>query len=565
MTQIPVKPLGRFNRKKDDRPENEQIFIDYEEPWNLLHINLGAIQSNYDFLRKKVPSKAKLYAVLKANAYGHGIVEVGSALEEAGARHFAVETPQEGIELRKNGFDGEILIMNPIPEWMAEMSVYHDFSVSVINESILEPLEQACDLMEKTCRLHLNANVGLHRMGISPSKLLKVSRKLSDLPHLKFEGLFAQPRDDKSAMEGYRKLKELDSILCKADLAPESLHYANSTTLLSHPETIEGGARIGILLYGVIPPEQHNRNIRIPELVPAMSLTSSIVQLRELEKGAQIGYRAKHRTQRDSVIGTIPIGYSHGLDRALSDGGYVLVRGRRVPFIGAVSMNSSTIDLTDINDSFMGDTVVILGRQGDEEIVLNDLALKSKTISAEIMVRMGAGIARRYITASNHAEDRSHDFREGEGRYRTRVMRTEKDFPSWLNFPAIVRFLKKHLAPYDDPEDEIRKAVDYALSSYKHGDGFIVLAYSRRRILGIVVCVRTDTTGFIPENILVYVCVHRDFRTRGIGRTIMNEAFENAHGSFKFHVEPENPARNFYQRMGFGTDYLEMRYNREEE
>lgn len=540
--------------------DDEQIIIDYEEPWNQLHVDLKAIQSNYLFLRQKVPQPAVLYAVLKANAYGHGIVEIGRALEAVGARHFAVETPQEGIQLRKIGFDGEILLMNPIPEWMAEMSVYHDFSVSIIHESILHPLAQACELMDKTCRLHFNLNVGLHRMGIAPSKIAKLVGKATELPRLKNEGLFAQPRDDRSAAEGYQKLNQICTRLAQKRLAPDNVHYANSTALLSHPEMIGNGARIGILLYGVLPPEQHNQGVKIPQLVPAMSLTSSLVQIRELEKGAQIGYRAKHRTERDSIIGTLPIGYSHGLDRKLSDSGYVLVRGQKAPFIGAVSMNSSTIDLTDLEGAKRGDRVTILGKQGDEQIVINQLAEQSKTISADVMVRIGAGIARRYKLGSNVPQEKTCTSKGGQDQYGLKILRTEKDFPTWLNVPKIIDFLKVHLAPYDDKEAEIHKAVDYSLSSYKHGDGFLVLAYRNRSILGMVVCAETDTAGFIPENILVYVCVNQNFRNQGIGRRIMNEAFENTDGSFKFHVEPDNPAMGFYEKMGFTTDYLEMRY-----
>jgi alanine racemase len=536
------------------------VHIDYEEPWNLLHVDLSAIQTNYQYLRNKVPSRAVLYAVLKSNAYGHGIVEVGKALEQAGARHFAVESPQEGIQLRQIGFDGEILLMNPIPEWMVEMSVYHDFSVSVIHESILDPLENACCQMKKTCKLHLNANVGLHRMGIPPSRLLKVATSVATHPHLVFEGLFAQPRDDKDAPGGYRKLMQMYSGLRDENLAPNSVHYANSTTFLSHPDTTRDGVRLGIILYGVMPPEQHNMHKTLSELKPAMSLTSSVVQTRNLEKGSLIGYRAKQRTTRDSVIGTIPIGYSHGLDRSLSNGGYVLVRGGRAPFIGAISMNSSTIDLTDLGHARRGETVTLIGRQGNESIVVNDLASRSKTISAEVMVRVGGGIARRYIMGKSISRQKTFTFEGGHVRYTVRTIRTEKDLPSWLNAHKLVAFISENSVPYQDARERIRKALDFALSSYKHGEGFVVLATRNRRTVGVAVCVETGTSGFIPENTLVYVCVHRDHRKRGIGRRVLTEAMSNAEGSFKLHVKRGNPARKFCKKMGFSDNHVEMRY-----
>jgi alanine racemase len=131
-----------------------QVNRDYEEPWNQLNIDLDALQFNYQKLRSKIPSKSVLYAVLKSDAYGHGLGEVGKLLVQAGCRNFAVETPQEGILLRKQGIESEILLLNPIPLWMAEMAVYYDFSVSVIHQSILQPLEDAALSMDKRCRIH---------------------------------------------------------------------------------------------------------------------------------------------------------------------------------------------------------------------------------------------------------------------------------------------------------------------------------------------------------------------------------------------------------------------------
>jgi GNAT superfamily N-acetyltransferase len=309
-----------------------------------------------------------------------------------------------------------------------------------------------------------------------------------------------------------------------------------------------------------MPPEQHNMQKSLSELKPAMSLTSSLVQIRNLSKGSLIGYRAKQRTTRDSIIGTIPIGYSHGLDRSLSNGGYVLVRGRRVPFIGAISMNSSTIDLTDIGHARRGETVTLIGRQENESIVVNDLASRSKTISAEVMVRVGAGIARRYKMGRSISRQKIFTFERGRDRYTVRTLRTEKDFPSWMNAHKLVAFISEHSVPYEDAREQIHKALDFALSSYKHGEGFVVLATRNRRILGIAVCVETSTAGFIPENTLVYVCVHHDFRKRGIGRRILAEAMNSAEGSFKLHVKRGNPARKFCKKMGFTDNHLEMRY-----
>ena len=261
-------------------------------------IDLDAIRSNYHHLRSHLPEECVFHAVLKSDAYGHGIIEASNALIDAGCPHFAVG-----------------------------------------------------DLLE----------------AIAPSKLIKIAKEAISKPHLRLEGLYAQSRDPVSARGGFEKIKAIYERMQSEGIAPRRLHFANSTTFLSHPDTVAGGVRLGMLIYGVLPPEQSSGDSPIP-VKPAMRLHSEIVQLRDLPEGSKIGYRAEQKTSRDSVIGTIPIGYAHGLDRRLSGSGFVLVRGRQAPFIGAISMNDSTIDVTDIPDVRVGDDAVIVGGQNSQRI-----------------------------------------------------------------------------------------------------------------------------------------------------------------------------------------------------
>jgi len=537
-----------------------QVNRDYEEPWNQLIIDLDALQFNYNQLRSKLPTKSNLYAVLKSDAYGHGLAEVGKLLVQAGCRNFAVETPQEGIVLRKQGIDSEILLLNPIPVWMAEMAVYYDFSVSVIHQSILQPLEDAASSMDKKCLVHLNANVGLHRLGISPSKLIGVAKETRKKPHLRLEGIYAQPRDDKTAMEGFLRLKDLYGKLSAENIAPENCHFSNSTTFLTHPETAEFGVRLGILLYGVLPPEQFNKK-KIPFILkPVMSLKTRVVQLRELSKGSKIGYRAKTAINHNSIIGTLPIGYAHGLDRKQTKDGYVLIHGEKAPYIGAISMNSSTVDLTDVPGVDLNEPVTIIGKQGNNDIILNDLAEKSGTISAEMMIRFGQGISRSYkMTKPGKIPLGMNTGTKKLANIKFMFMKTENDLPKWLTVHSIIQFLEKHLSPYNDPSQQLHEAIDYSLSIDPEGEGFIILAAIRSKIVGVVVCVHTNTTGFIPENVLVYACVHHDYRRMGIGRSLIQEAIENTDGDIKIHVIKSNPAVQFLDKMGFTSKLLEMR------
>lgn len=343
-------------------------------------------------------------------------------------------------------------------------------------------------------------------------------------------------------------------------VAPRLLHFANSTTFLSHPETVAGGVRLGILIYGVLPPEQASGDSAIP-VKPAMSLCSEIVQMRELPEGSKIGYRAEQKTSRDSVIGTIPIGYAHGLDRRLSGSGYVLVRGRQAPFIGAISMNNSTIDVTDIPDVRVGDDVVIVGEQNSQKISINEFASFSGTISAELMMWFGRGVARQYASEEHAPMCRtSIKFRKESRDIRMCYVQTEKDLPEWLSVFDIMEFLRAYMSPFDEPIDQIRSALDFALSSVPHGKGFLMLAFNGSKLVGVVVSIHNETRGFNPENVFVYICVHQDYRGMGLGSRLVGKAVRWADGDVKLHVSKENPAANLYRKLGFRDDYLEMRY-----
>lgn len=531
---------------------------EYEDPWNKLVIDLDAVRSNYHYIKSKLSGKVIFYAVLKSDAYGHDLIETGKVLVREGCRHFAVDTPQEGIRLRNSGIKGEILIMNPIPAWMAELSVRHDLSISVIHESILQPIEEAARLMDKTSRIHLNVNVGLNRLGIAPSRIRRIASKAIACQHIQLEGLFGQPRDSDSAIESFNQISSIYQDLKSKDLAPKHLHFANSTTFLMYPETLADGIRLGIILYGVLPPEQYLSVIKDNGLKPAMSLETEIVQIRDLPAGSRIGYRSKEKTKEDLTIGTIPVGYNHGLDRKALDGGSVLVNGQKSPFIGAISMNSSTIDITGIGNVHIGTEVKIIGKQGNKEIDINELAHKSGTIAAELMIRFGKSIPRDYridgkgiISEIVLQQDKMDDIH-------IQYFQTENELPGWLNVHVLVNFLHSNMIPYEDPLADISKAVDYALSTYPEGKGFVLLATTKRKIIGMLVSIIFDKVDVKPGNLIAYLCVHKDFRENGLGSRLISEAIDCSDGDLRILIRKENPAVTMFRKLGFSDDYIEL-------
>lgn len=533
---------------------------EYEDPWNKLIIDLDALKANYLYLKSKLPDEAVFFAVLKSDAYGHGIKEVGLSLSEVGCTHFAVETPQEGISLRNENIDGEILVMNPIPEWMAELAVRNNLSVTVIHQSILPYLEDAASRMRKKCKIHFNLNVGLNRMGIAPSKIAKIAEQASWQPHLILQGIYGQPRDFKSVANSFERLTTAYEKLTRKSVTPKYLHFANSTTFLEHPEMTASGVRLGILLYGVLPPEQFDAgNTRLP-IKPVMSLKTELVQIRELAQGSRLGYHAKHRLARDSIIGTIPLGYYHGLDRKMTHGGFVFIRSQKAPFAGSISMNAAMIDLTDIPRAKIGDEITIVGGDGDKNISINELAQKSGTIAAELMTRFGKSIGRIYQTKNESVSvEISFSRLPLKDDININYYQTEKELPNWLTFYDIINFLKSHLKPFADPDDVINKAVDYALSADPRGKGFVILATVNNKIIGAIVCIEIDKMGIIPEYMFVYVCIHQKYRGKGITTRLIREAVGCTNGNIKLHLTRANPLVPLFKKLGFNDDYLEMR------
>jgi alanine racemase len=547
---------------KQRRTLSPSPFIqEYQDPWNTLHIDLDALKHNWRWLESKIPKKQPIYAVLKADAYGHGLGEAASVLSEIGCRYFAVESPSEGITLRNAGIEDEILLMNPIPLWMAEQAVRYDLSASVVHESILIPLEEAAASLNTTCRIHVNLNLGLNRMGVSTKNLPALIDQILSFRHLRLEGLFGQPRDLATAPDAMGKLISTVQLLKDRGIDIPKVHFANSITFLRLAESRKLGVRLGILLYGVLPPEMAGGTHDDIPVKSVMSLTSRLVQIQHLSAGSRLGYHAKERVKRDSVIGVIPLGYYHGLDRKMTRNGAVLIRGMSAPFAGAISMNASMVDITDISGVKIGEEVTLFGPQRGRRICLNELALKTNTIAAELMMRFGKSVPRKYRFEKDEVAKKI-SFREENEDIEIRYVQTIKELPETLPFSDIVAFLWENMEYYRDPIDRISAALDYALASSAPGRGFVLLAHSKDRLLGVLVSVHTDTVGFIPENIIVYVCVHHGYRRNKLGMRLIKQAMECTEGDIKLHVEKDNPAISLYKKMGFTEDYMEMRYKR---
>ncbi len=538
--------------EKDEEPFIEESsklisrFLYGEEPWNKLTIDLDAIRSNYLKIKSKLKNPDKIYCVIKADAYGHGIKRTAQALMDEGCLAFAVESPNEAISVRKIGFDGKILLLNPVPDWMIELCLFMDIDLTVVSFSKLTVINDIAKKLGIKSRIHLKVNVGLNRMGISQSWMKKMSMKLYELDNIVFKGLYAIARDNVSSLDGYQQLLEIHEKLSDINIRPNEVHYANSTTFLTSPETLESGVRIGILNYGVVPPEQAKEGQTNP-YIPAMSLKTKIVQIRELKKGNYIGYRSKSPLKEDKIIGTLPIGYSHGIDRKLAkNNGEVLINGKRVPFIGAISMNSSTVDLTSAGKVDIGNEVVILGSQGNEHIDANEMAAKTDTIAAEVLVKLGKSISRRYIDKSISYKEIEHII--DNQKFQFILIKNKDELPETFTIKDVLDFMKENQSSEHKSNLVEQSIIDLLLSTDENLEGYVCVVYSSEKIYGISVLISSSLETAICSLELIYFCVAKDKRQKGIGSRMLEFLSESLYSIFTLYLKKSHLHSAFFEK-----------------
>lgn len=337
--------------------------------------------------------------MVKADAYGHGAVPVSRKLVECGVAALGVATIEEGLELRDAGIGAPILVMGGLMgmgDRATEAMVTSDLTPVVHSLDVIEPLETAARLFGRRVGLHLKVDTGMTRLGIRPEVLPRILERLASCTMLSVDGVmthFAQADDAAYAayqMEGFMRAKRTIELA----VGPVKVwHAANSAALLSRVGlSIDGAAktwaRPGILLYGGMVSDHG--------ICPVMSVESKLVLIKSVPAGTKVSYDCTFETARRSRLGMIPVGYADGYPRSLSNRSHVLVRGGRAPVVGRVTMDMVIVDVTDVPSAQVGDTAVLLGRQGDAEITSLDLAAWGDTNSYEILTGISARMPRVY-------------------------------------------------------------------------------------------------------------------------------------------------------------------------
>jgi alanine racemase len=357
-------------------------------------VDLEAIRRNVRALK---PPTAELMAVVKADGYGHGDVQVARAALEAGAGWLGVALVEEGQHLRESGIeDAPILVLSEFPPGSEKDALAAGLTPSVYTERGLAALAAAAEATRTQVGAHVKVDTGMHRVGAwPPDRAVELARET--VAHgLGFEGLWTHfalaDEDPAQTREQLDLFLEVSAALAEDGLIPRYRHAANSAATIMFPDTHLDLVRVGVALYGLPPASDPGARAHIR---PAMTLRSEVSLVRRLPPGEGVSYGHRYRTERATTLATVPIGYADGYSRRLSGRAEVLIRGRRHPVAGTITMDHLVVDCGD-QPVEAGDEVVLIGEQGKETITADELAERSGTINYEIVSAIGKRVPREY-------------------------------------------------------------------------------------------------------------------------------------------------------------------------
>jgi alanine racemase len=358
-------------------------------------VSLDAFEHNVATLAAGLPAGTRLVALLKADAYGHGAVELARRCRPDQVAMIGVALLEEALELRRAGIELPILVLGPLDENGVRTALDHGVTLGVPGPEELAAAARVA--RERDVAIHLKLDSGMGRMGSVESELPEVVELIRSAPRLRVEAIYthfanASDPDDPFTAGQVERFESLVQSLRQAGVSAPLHHAANSAATVRG--IVPGDyARVGIALYGA---EPLDGPVRDHGLRPVMAWRTEIARLKELPPGHAVGYGTTFHTPRASRIATLPIGYADGFSRRFSNRGEVLVRGRRAPVVGRVSMDLLTVDVTDVDGASVGDEVVLLGQQGSERIAVEELAAKLDTIPYEVFCAVGARVPRVY-------------------------------------------------------------------------------------------------------------------------------------------------------------------------
>lgn len=357
---------------------------------NIVHINLSVYQQNLSLIRSTLPQTVGVCAVVKADAYGHGLHRIAPAAKQAGAAYLGITENREAKIIRDLDIQLPILCLRPALYEEAVEAIPLKVEEIVGSLASAKLLSDAAVEQDATTPVHLKIDTGISRMGFHLPLQYDALKESISLPNLKVKGVMTHfpCADDDVAITQKQEQHFFD---CVQSLPIETdellIHTSNSAGTLNLPQNAKQLVRIGIASYGLLP----TAGMTLPEgMQPVMSWMTRVVQVRDIPAGSTVGYGMTFTAVRDSRIATLPLGYANGYLRVLSNNADVLVHGKRCPVVGRVSMNMITVEVTDLEDVKIGDEVVMVGNQREERITIDELAERAGTISYELACLIGS-------------------------------------------------------------------------------------------------------------------------------------------------------------------------------
>lgn len=370
-------------------------------PRVVAEVNINAIKHNYREIRAHVPNEVEVMAIVKADGYGHGSKQVAKLLQEEGVNRFAVAIVKEGEELRASGITSPILVLGYTPRADIKALIENDLTQTVFSYEMAKTISDEAVKLGKTVNVHIKVDTGMGRIGfLSCPQSIEEVKMIATLPHLNLEGIFTHfstadeedityTKKQWDIFEGF--LTELRAVGIEIPV----IHAANSAAIMCHSYADLNVVRPGIILYGYYPSTYLQG--KVLDLEPAMTLKTQVVHVKELPEGSYVGYGRKFYTEGKTKIATIPVGYADGYSRNLGNKGRVLIRGQFAPIVGNICMDQFMVDVTNIKGVSLEDEVVLFGKQGNNEIPVEEIASLLGTINYEIVCMIGKRVPRIYV------------------------------------------------------------------------------------------------------------------------------------------------------------------------
>lgn len=362
-------------------------------------INLDHLEYNYNQMRKIVNGSTTILPIVKADAYGHGVIPVCKKLETLGVETVAVATLPEALHLAKSGLNLSILILLTGLTQQAETIVRHDFVQTIGNYQMAQALSIEAEKQNKTCRIHIKIDTGMNRLGFFPEEATEVIKKIIKLKNLKIDGIYTHfsssfIEDKDYTILQWNKFNDVLQELEKNDIDISYKHISNSASIVDAAFIKLNMVRPGIMLYGLYP---HDYLKNIVHLKPALSLKSKIISLKQINADSSVSYGRTHTSKKGALLAVAPIGYADGYSRRLSHNISVLIKGEFYPVVGNICMDQIIIDITNSKNIKIGDEVTLIGSDSGKTISVEEIAHKTNTINYEITCDINKRLPKVYI------------------------------------------------------------------------------------------------------------------------------------------------------------------------